>query len=254
MFQEKMQDLVAQFKTPYEGQQAAFVLRIIREMRQSSPLEGSPDQLQLLDALIPRLHEIITTETLKSLFPLSNPHILNKKLSRRTLWEGEPPLPVQPSAATFKLLRRVTMAMSRPGLDLWSPAAVNTAKKVLSKALCEEIVRWANAQPNGGGKASPDINGHAEHLSTEANGDSDAIPPDAQHHTVVSDSDVQLSFDLCYLGCALAVRGVVIDDEQESLISHFQSSANLGESSMRRIQKAASEYWNRTSLLFGLLA
>ena len=206
-----MQEIVEQLKPSYEGKQAAFLVRIIREIRQLRPLDGEVgNKLPLLNSIIPKLHQIIANETIKVLVPLN---IRPNKHSRRTLWEGQPLLPVQPSPAIFKLLRRVSGAMSDTGSDLWSPAASGVAKKILREAVQEDINQWSTEQVNGTENEVATEDGKDE--SSDHANDVD----DANAEALVTDGEIQTCFDLCYLDCALG--SAKEDAERGTLLSSF---------------------------------
>lgn len=246
-FQTELQDITGRLDSPYKGKQAAFVLRVVRDIRQSNLLEShGPDKLLFLNSTIPNLHSLVAKETLRPLFPLN---IGSRKHSRRTLWEGDPPLPVQPSPATFKLLRRVTSAMTDAGTDIWSPTAVDNAKKVLRSAIRDKVSHLGHDQVDGV-EERPAAEEGRDRDGEHVNGD--AVLPMISE-AALSDGDVQTCFDLCYLDCAFAV--VMEDDsaEGDNLVESFHASKGIDDRSRARLQKAASDYWNRTSLLFGLL-
>lgn len=116
------------------GPIAMYLLRILRDIRAKLPKLAAVKGFGL--GMVPSLHEkIASAVTTATVDDFANNALAKKTVVGRSLWEGDPELPTSPSPAVFRLLRNLTMAMSDAGTDLWSPAAVSTLKKLVSKEL-----------------------------------------------------------------------------------------------------------------------
>ncbi|KAK3719722.1 hypothetical protein LTR37_004259 [Vermiconidia calcicola] len=167
-----------------------------------------------------------------------------------TLWDGSPPLPVQPSPATFRFLITLHRAMSDAGDDLWSPEVVHELKGVLLEALGTRLDDPAFSRL---AQDSDRTNGHLE----DADGN-DEIMLNGTHERIASTRDrlLQSLFDMQYL------RRICSDPGKEKpglgelggIVETMKTQLELGDSMNERMKKSTSEYWKRTYLLFGLLA
>ncbi|KAI5298906.1 hypothetical protein KEM55_002797, partial [Ascosphaera atra] len=116
---------------PSKVQRAAFLLRCIREIRGTMPRPIASPMPPFAADVVPKLHDILADFVSSRASPEKLTRQLCSKKRRcvgRLLWEGEPELPMQPSAAAFKLLQQVVGAMDMQGQDLWNPAAVGALK------------------------------------------------------------------------------------------------------------------------------
>ena len=217
----------------YLGSDASRVrslLRIIREINQRLRRAFPDAQLDELESAVPTLTERLANDLVKQvpLPPKSRP-----SSSIAQLWEGNPPLPVQPSPSAIKLLRQLTSCMADHGEDLWTSTAVPAAKVAMARDLIEKnfLLPDSSKATNGLPNDLPHINGDTSHA--------------------VNFDHVQGLFDAHYLDNALA----------SSESSHLQHStqelaalSELEETELNVVKKRAKDYWARTSLLFGLLA
>jgi hypothetical protein len=261
--------------SPDKAANAVALVRIFRELSKRS---ASQDKL-LADIALPLttsrgvvkpLHSNVAAAV--SVLPGA---LVEKSLARlmkspvvigKALWEGKPPLPVQPSAMTFKFLKSVTTEMARLGADLWSEAAVGAFKKVLVEDLAKlamEVVeqcstaRWSPPTTNG-------ITAHAEEErdDSEETHHEDGAPSngDVGHSStalltkkeLARDKLTQLIMDLNYLGVALSTRAQ--DQIQlHQVVERAAMQAVVGDAEQARLRKSAADYWKRTYLLFALL-
>ncbi|KAH8683323.1 hypothetical protein BGZ60DRAFT_399905 [Tricladium varicosporioides] len=245
--------LVAKEDNGSFGAMSIFVLRVIRDLRSELPQSKSLQGFGL--ALIPQLHErLAVTVSEKSLKQYAKS--FNKRsVPGRTLWEGDPELPVQPSPATFKLLNSLTLAMADLGSDLWSSKAVDVLKQYLRVEIgrtwkesldtkTEEAVKVNKTTSNSENGQEPDL----------------ALPVDRTH----TDGDeaktikrkevlTQSLFDTLLLQSAFELSDKNVQDELQALRETLQSHIGLDSALQKRLPQAAKEYWKRTSLLFGLL-
>jgi hypothetical protein len=176
-----------------------------------------------------------------------------KKVAGRSLWEGNPELPVQPSPATFKLLNGLTLAMAKAGGDLWSPNAIAVLKKHLRRELSSS---WSKALKEHEEKAASKVNGastngdvESEEPKEEAQSNGIEVIDPAQRKEVLTQS----LFDVLLLQSSFELPNVA-DDELQKLAGKLEEQIELDSAARKRLQQGAKEYWKRTSLLFGLLA
>lgn len=140
----------------HNGAISIFFLRVVREIRRELPASSDVQSFGL--SLVPELHRSLATSiTSGALSGLSSSLSWKQSNKGIILWEGDPPLPVQPSPAVFKLFRAISKSMSLAGPDLWSPVAVTVLKQHLSKSVAQE---WSSALARLSSHVA--TNGHAE--------------------------------------------------------------------------------------------
>lgn len=166
------------------------------------------------------------------------------------LWDGSPPLPIQPSPTTFRFLKGLHGKMSGAGNDLWSPAAVQVLKTVLSDKLSDQVGLDVIDPP----KAKDLTNGHTDASPDDA--DAKEKRSDGEIATVDTRRDrlVQCMFDFLYLQCVFATGGGGKAGKLDRLTEAMKERAELDATAHERLRKSANDYWKRTYLLFGLLA
>ncbi|KAK5627906.1 hypothetical protein RRF57_003621 [Xylaria bambusicola] len=255
------QDLDEQLTTLWQGRKdgldngqiAAYILRILRDIRRRLPkLEGV--QSFGLDN-VPSLHEKLAMHV--SVAPLEEftaTTLTQKRVVGRALWEGEPALPIQPFPSTFKLLRNVTTSMGSFGVDLWTPASVKTLKRVFSQQLAEiwhkELV-------------APVPNLNETESATKVDGDAEGEAPTEDEDTANETSEesserskdvfIQWLFDVNLLRLYLDNGDSGSEKVMKDLAAEVLEKTGLDSPAELRIEKASQEYWKRTSLLFSLL-
>ncbi|PGH09942.1 hypothetical protein AJ79_05558 [Helicocarpus griseus UAMH5409] len=289
--QTSLHSALANMTGSHRGRQAAFMLRVIREIRGHIPNGLSTQDNLFADDLVPKLHDMLAIEISSQLSPSTLTRALYKRgragCAGRTLWEGNPPLPVQPSPAAFKLLRKLAMTMEQHGPDLWDHSAVDILKSKLHETIAECItsdVEKSNQSPSPDVKSptqdeskSPDgdpSNGPPEDNLTES-GDpasekgspevtpkaagelpGDAAPANASPE-VTQDRKIQLLFDVLYLSEALSVRTTLASlkgNDLASTVELIEKDIDInGGAVTGTLKKRAQEYWKQTQLLFGLL-
>ncbi|KXT05904.1 hypothetical protein AC578_336 [Pseudocercospora eumusae] len=164
-----------------------------------------------------------------------------------TLWDGSPPLPVQPSPAVFRFLKSLQGQMSTVGNDLWSAAAVAALKTHNADKLGMGIV-LDEIDQSGGVALS---NGHTE---AQKNDDPTAEGEGEAQRQKISEASlrnrlIELMFDVLYLRRVLGSN-----DSLAVVVDKLKRRLELDAPSMERLEKSGNEYWKRTYLLFGLLA
>lgn len=256
------------FGPSHASEKAVFLLRVIRLIRRDIPTDFLANDFIFSSEVVSELQKLLAAETVTqngslSLLPSSKSHPETGKpklVPGRSLWEGEPPVPVQPSPGTFKYLRRLTATMDESGSDLWDPSTVKVLKEALRKHLetalgstLEELEAW---KPNTKGfksESKDDTSAQDDGEEKDAEDSQDTEPiiesNSPSHTEVLRDWKIQLFFDAMYLanmlGDASQLAGVA---------ERVQKSADPNAQAVKAVRKLAQEYWKRTELLFGLLA
>lgn len=244
-FQLKVRDTASGASEVPGCQQVQSLLRIIREtchrLRQAFP----EADLTTLDRIAPSLHSRLAISVVTKLFTLSGPKRLQRLSHRESshLWEGVPPLPMQPSAHIFKLLYKANEAMAELGADLWTPAAVSALKKAISGRLVEHGL----FDLDSGNLHRKDVNG-LTNGKMMVNGDHPQSPPSAQP------SRIQDLFDTFYLNCALTPKQGDEVAQLAGIVEKLSTLSELEEAYVKVVGRRAKDYWARTNLLLGLLA
>ncbi|KAJ5622930.1 hypothetical protein N7490_011535 [Penicillium lividum] len=264
--QESFTDAFKAFESTHQSAKATFLLRLIRLVCREIPAGFVAQDFLFSRAVVPDLQKLLAAEIVAqsgslSLVPSSRTLPDSKKLRSvpgRSLWEGEPAVPVQPSASTFKFLRHLTATMDENGYDLWDPSIVKVLKGELQKHL--ETAIGSTLDDMGTWLTSTHITPNLEKSSAETEDDgeegkekeetTDLTPEDdASQINTLRDWKIQLLFDTSYLANMLG------DPTQlAGVMERVEKSVKLSTEAVRSIQKGSAEYWKRTELLFGLLA
>ena len=275
----------------HRSQKSSFLIRVWRELRQSMP-ESYQNSHFGLDA-IPALQNNVAREVLGLPLKRRSKRLLKiystSGLQTKPLWEGDPPLPVMPSAWTYRFLLDIVSAMTASGSDTWTPHAVDILKREITrsivipmKASMEALVSQINGHLNGGSPTPDSLEKEAEKVDeeddivrnveeyseTHTNGDEPTGPTDGQANgtlsngidrsnatVVLKDVKTQTLFDVSYF-----INATVLKERSEKhneliqLQEKIAGEVDLESRSVQRIKRDAGEYWKRTSLLFGLLA
>ncbi|KAH7361372.1 hypothetical protein B0T11DRAFT_278833 [Plectosphaerella cucumerina] len=250
------------------GKMAMYVIRVLRDIRAGMPLLESDAAKEFGLATVPDLHRrLAETVTAAPVDAFRSALRTQKLVIGRALWEGDTPLPVQPSPHAFKLLRDTSQAMAEAGLDLWSLAAVDVAKKQLSTDMCkswmagvEKLLAETTQIENPGMNFVPQQHEQEAEDGTPAkSAGKDTIPPNGDDSTSSQteqerhDLLTQWLFDITFLRLCLesSADGVIEMSALEERV--LEASGGLGGNAKQRIMKSAQAYWKKTSLLFGIL-
>ncbi|KAF2722063.1 hypothetical protein K431DRAFT_302908 [Polychaeton citri CBS 116435] len=167
------------------------------------------------------------------------------------LWdEANPPLPLQPSPTTYKLLKSIHAGMSDVGADFWSASAVECLKGRLDRELGSCLADTVLDIP---GSTSPKVNGDASKEEGE-NEEADKTNGDLSIQEVAQAQLTQRLFDLIYLQHVLGRQSQDGAQGIGLLINKLLKHLEFGSVAKDRLIKSAGDHWNRTYLLFGLLA
>ncbi|RDA83717.1 hypothetical protein CP532_0220 [Ophiocordyceps camponoti-leonardi (nom. inval.)] len=227
------------------GSVAMYMLRVLRDMRAKLPDRPAAQDLGL--ALVPSLHgSMVAQVSAKALDNFRTTFLPDRRVAGKPLWEGEPALPTQPSAGMFRFHHTLCQSMADAGLDLWSATAVTALKKHACRELVEswreELARLSSSPE----KKTGDEEGDDEETREESKDKSD----------VKRDVAIQWLFDVSYLACSFGHTAAPTSwPELKSFEDEIYKQTGLEDEASRvRIANTSEEYWQRTSLLFGLLA
>lgn len=269
--EKSFSDASKRFGTTHQSVQATFLLRFIRFVRRDIPSEFQAPNFTFSSEVVPELQKLLASEVIEgievlSLVPASDSRSQAGKLKvvpGRSLWEGDPAIPVQPSPATFKFLRRLTATMDRTGPDLWDPSMVRALKTILKQNLeaefastLKELEIWGDANNNVTAPETKDnepaVNGKEDDRDasmTQKETMQSESHEGPSHAEVLHDWKIQVLFDIVYLATMLG------DPAQlANVIEQVQEAAGPSTEVAKGVRKSAQEYWKRTELLFGLLA
>jgi hypothetical protein len=249
--QTSFRSTLKSFGSSHPSEQATFLLRLIRLVRRDIPASFVSTDFVFSSDIVPELQNVLAAEVVAKAGSLSLvPSPLNhpqtgkiKTVPGRSLWEGEPAIPVQPSASSFKLLRRLTSTMDTCGLDLWDPSTVQALKQALKTQL-EAAISSSLDDLDGADTPSKIGSETKEDDQPTLSG----VNADPDRNESLRDWKVQLFFDSLYLSEMLG------DKNQLANVERAQKSAGSSAEAVKTIKKLATEYWTRTELLFGLLA
>ncbi|KAK1149850.1 hypothetical protein N8T08_003406 [Aspergillus melleus] len=265
-------DIFKGFGASPQSGKAAFMLKLIRLVRRDLPTDFDDGAFVLSKDIVPQLQEMLANEMLKQTHPLrliTGSVAKPPRVPGRTLWEGDPESPVQPSPSTFKFLRRLVESMDGQGPGLWDISTIKVLKSITQTELSKSITSALEALDSLSNAPREDaVDDSSEEKSadkTEGEDDSQSSEKTGQEekqeteNTSESEAQnfhdwkLQLYFDAAYLKNALASK----DQESEELkavLDRLSSEAASGAKSVKSIDHAAAEYWKRTQLLLGLLA
>jgi hypothetical protein len=262
--QTSLQSALADMTGRYRACQAAFILRVIREVRRSIPNELLNCQLDFGHEVESKLHQVLATEIVSQLSPSNLTRVLRDpgiRCAGRTLWEGDPQLPVQPSPPAFKLLRQLVSAMEQQGPDVWNVTAVDLVKTQLKNQIAStvrsslESDQPTDRQSATSGNFAPLSRRDGAHGNSSVEGAMTMITSTLATDSNVRDLKFQLLFDVLYLGEALSVRNPLKSGETDlgPISELLQRLINPPQASLDRLRKQSQTYWKKTMLLFGLL-
>ena len=263
------------------GEKAAFLLRILRELRQRMP----PLSANLASDFSTSLRKTSVEATCRKLLASSvcngpvamfhqsiQRYLSSSRSPSRALWEGNPPLPVQPSPFVFKFLRALMANMGVTGHDLWNSTTVYVLKIHLLHARTSGLLEIVNRSsldtktPLANGQQadnleevrSKDEDSKSEESSAkESQKLQDTKPQVSNAQAGPPECFIQLLFDVLYLRDALNTRREISseeDNEQEKIVAELSTKGAVDKTARRRLEKSAADYWKKTYLLFALLA
>ncbi|KAF5681075.1 oligomeric golgi complex subunit 1 [Fusarium heterosporum] len=272
-------------ETSRNGKVAMYFLRVMRDIRQQLPERPLIKTFGL--KIVPSLHEkLAATVSKPALEEFASRGVSQRVVVGRPLWDGEPALPNQPSPEIFQFLRSLSLSMSDEGVDLWTKAAVTVLKKYLREQLCEiweaALVETSpevqdapkekdveNEKPKKNDTddqdSSEDTDNEEENADKELNGKE----IDAEVQTRVeepteeksglspeqkTDLFTQWLFDIALLRRCIGSTEEATGSSFQTLEDNVYRHCKLDDAAAKqRIARSANDFWQRTSLLFGLL-
>lgn len=254
--QESFRDTFEAFGQSNRDAKSAYLLRLIRLIRRNLPVELVSNDFTFSSAIIPKLQEMLATEIIAQTtsFDLSG-YSKPKKLPGRSLWEGEPELPVQPSSYMFRYLRNLVQCIDQHGSDLWDVSTAQVLKKTLQGEISKSITSLFDDMESAFTKseANPDEKPDAADPDSKEQTGAVTDKPDSPKDNI-RDRKIQLFFDTAYIKDMLSVKNTT-DDKLADTLGRLRGSLGLdANKEVVIMEKAAHEYWKRTKLLFGALS
>lgn len=249
-------------------QRGVYMLRVVREIGdriprlklqdKSTPLASpfAPESLQTLYNAITTSIELPTTAAYRKSLSTS----LKTRTNSHLLWEGNPPLPSQPSPTAFRFLRELNESMASLGSDLWAPAAVDVLKESVAEHV-EEVLQdhVVKIKSKSIATVKEDEDEEKDEKESKVNGAEPAVNGDSNHATATQPSDKsnelqkqrlkQVLFDALY-----TQRFVAKPDDEDAFDVVRKVDLDLDEAAMNRLKKNAADYAKKTYLLFAMLA
>jgi hypothetical protein len=256
--QSSFAEVLNSFGSSHRHKKAAFLLKLIRLVRNDLPVDFISSDFVFSKEIVPQLQQILIAQVVTLTEPINiwpkRALQTNKILPGRSLWEGDPELPVQPSPAIFKFLRRLVDTMDGYGLGLWDVSTTQALKGGLRNELGATAAAILKALESVHDQEESTASKEAE---TVKNGDTDKIRQSEADVAIgaqnTGDYKIQLYFDLVYLSNALATAEPSKDSLSDAVES-LCSSLDLNPKTVKSMEQRAQDYWKRTHLLFGLLA
>ncbi|KAK3179402.1 hypothetical protein K4F52_009147 [Lecanicillium sp. MT-2017a] len=260
---------------------AAYFLRVLRDVRSKLPQRPGIEKFGL--DMVPTLHaKVAGSVATSSVDEFASVGLSVRTISGKPLWEGEPALPTQPSPEVFTFLHSLYGTLAEVGVDLWTPTAIKVLKRQLGEKLCDawekELLSFAGqtdtkqSEPGASkkqkknkkkGKPEPEAAPKTEDAAEDEKGDEgdDKEEQDGEQ----GDDRVfgkEQSQELCqqWLFDVSVLRSCIGQEESsgerlDKLAENIYKQSGLAdEAARKRVVKAASGFWQRVSLLFGLLA
>jgi len=236
--------------------QAASFLRFLREVEQRRNYISGRYGVKMNNVpsrgTLATLHRHLAASTAEG--PVQRYTTASKKqaYTSTALWDGSPPLPLQPSPATYRFLSALQKAMCEAGDDLWSVHAVDELKDDLN----EKLVGAFESLTSSAGKGNAELpNGHAPDSEEMSNGNEKAEAVKTLAKDQRKDKLMQSLFDALYLRRIMSTAAATSTATGlQKVTATLTEQLGLDNASHDRLQKSANEYWKRTYLLFGLLA
>ena len=227
----------------HSGAKAAYILRILREIKENLPKPVRNRQLAF--SSISTLHEAIAKPVVRALIA-DHEESIKKAIHRRNVrgkatWDGTPALPVLPSPWTFRFFRALSLALTDIGPDIWTTDAMRELKSLLRQALESIFLASSEGEHENGTKED----------TFQAPGEENPTTEDASR-IAANDRGLQQVFDLQYLEAA-TMDGANQDDGLVKFRQRIEKEHDMPAGSAERLRTSSAEYWKRTWLLFGLL-
>lgn len=260
--QDSIKGFTSELDDPNGVEKVAYLLRVWKDVRGQLPTSYR-DPAFGIDSVL-ALQESMAALAIDTTLSASEKLIVkaahNVPLVSRTLWEGDPELPVFPSSWVFRLLHDLVHFMTAQGSDIWGPQATDTLKKRLRAGLALHFQQSLTpvSQINKGQNDNVEEEARQHLVADEidlTNGE-DSLGDGITAKGVNLDSRTQGLFDMIYLNVATTRKSGADgkEDGMADIIKVTEGEVGLDEACLRRMRRNAEEYWKRTSLLFALIA
>ncbi|KAF2471266.1 uncharacterized protein BDR25DRAFT_25111 [Lindgomyces ingoldianus] len=239
--------------------QHIFLLRVIREIAGRIPRLRLHDRSASLSSpftaeLLKPLHASLAKKTtVPALAAYNNVLTAGRKYRSKShiLWEGNPPLPAQPSPSAFRFLQELVKSMGACGPDLWAPDSVHVLKAMALDEVSKtwkETLNVINTEEHLTASSHSPVD-EPEPQGAEKSNASDLLPVDKE---LKSERLKQLLLDMLYIYRYLGS----LDEWKpfEELVRAVEEASGVDEGMMSRMRKNASDYGRKTYLLFALLS
>ncbi|CAD0091157.1 unnamed protein product [Aureobasidium mustum] len=185
-------------------------LRLMRELAHQASLgETQSSASKPPPSLLQKLHKMLAEQVLEKSPGQNRAKAKLFMLPPHTaLWEGSPPLPVQPSPSCFRYLHETCKTMKDVGSDLWTPPAVSILKSRLQKTIVESLndALLVKTKTNGSTATTDSSNGDDE-IPLAENSEEDPTKEEDETRTITPSNSsneqapklIQALFDLLYL-------------------------------------------------------
>lgn len=240
-------------------EEAAFLLRLIRDIKNDLPVEVTPDQgFDFAKNIIPPLQETLVSDIINQVLPVRivpRAKARNARVPGRTLWDGDPALPSQSLPTTFRFLRRLSESMELSGVDLWNPSTLKILKEQLAISLSKSIAsEFEQFQTIKGSSTTPTADSKKSEEAESCQPENETADKANISVTQIREQDwqIQLIFDTLYLRAALSTQKKSIHPLYAAAAQASSEIPSDGQIFIA-LETAAMEYWKHTNLLFGLL-
>ncbi|KAH9882872.1 hypothetical protein J1614_000238 [Plenodomus biglobosus] len=246
---------------------ATFTLRVVREigdriprlrLQERSTALASPFTTEIVQPLYMTLATYVVQPSMQA-YEKSLAASVKIKTNSHILWEGNPPLPSQPSPTTFRFLRELNKSMAALGSDLWAPGCVMVLKAQVSGEAKRVLVQHVKAITTLSSKETVQTDAVETEEPESENKDDNSERNEPEETTSPSSEGLkerkfkQLLFDILYIQ-RFTTAGEEKEDFLKEVLGAASDAAILDEATMARSRKYAADYAKKTYLLFALLA
>ncbi|KAF2183800.1 hypothetical protein K469DRAFT_667496 [Zopfia rhizophila CBS 207.26] len=260
--QKSMAQIVAQSTSSQDKPsipQSIFILRAVREIGDRVPRlrvqdKSAPLSTPFTSEFLKPLHDALATYTIRSAADAYKKALTTagKSCSRsHILWEGNPPLPVQPSPSAFRFLQHLVKNMGTHGSDLWAPNAVNVMKALASEEV-SKIWREALDMLQKGADQVTQNKDLPDTPESQKQDESSNLDQSASGNESRREKPKQLLFDILYIQRYLGTSNSPAPIE--ALVNAVHEACGIDDGMLGRLKKNASDYGRKTYLLFALLS
>ncbi|KAF2264289.1 hypothetical protein CC78DRAFT_580593 [Lojkania enalia] len=245
--------------------QATFILRVVREIIDRVPRlrlqdKSTPLATPFTSDILKPLHATIAESTVHPAirtYEKTAASAIKAASKSQILWEGNPPLPTQPSPSAFRFLQVLNKSMASHGSDLWSPAGVQVLKALsreeVSKIwqdLFDNMIATAEvANQSGASEQRSDVKAADDSSKSEEGAEKSKHPSNAEE--LRAQKLIQLLFDILYIERYLSTTN---KSSTNHIVQMMHAASRIDKKMFSRLNEKAADYARKTYLLFALLA